>query len=121
LVQILEGWFERPGFLASADTGAANSAMAENLDILYGKGAIKDPEQVIKTKTSAPANSGGKALASGVIYKVVAGDTLASISAAFGVPIDTIIEFNPSVNFSPLDPGISIIIPGQKDVFLFAS
>ena len=33
-------------FLASADTGAATSPLAENMDVLYGKAAIKDPEQV---------------------------------------------------------------------------
>lgn len=108
-------------FLASADTGAVTSLIAENIDILYGKAAIKDPEQVIKTKTVAPTSGNGKTLASGIIYKVASGDTLASISATFSVPIDTIIEFNPSVNFSPLDPGISIIIPSSKDISLFAS
>jgi LysM repeat protein len=108
-------------FLASADTSEATSPIAENIDVLYGKGAVKDPEQVLKTKTAAPASNGGKPLASGVIYKVAAGDTLTSISVAFNVPIDTIVEFNPSVNFSSLDPGISIIIPSQKDISLLAS
>jgi LysM repeat protein len=105
-------------FLASADTGSVSSSMAENVDVLYGKGAVRDPEQVVKTITAAPANHSRKTLASGIIYKVSAGDTLTSISAEFNIPIDTIVEFNPSVNFSPLDPGISIIVPSQKDVSL---
>ena len=108
-------------FLASADTGAGNSQIAENVDVLYGKGALKDPGQVIKTKTTAPANNSGKTLASGVIYKVAAGDTLSSISTAFGVPSNTIVEFNASVNFSALTPGISIVIPSQTDISLLAS
>lgn len=102
-------------FVASGDTGTQGAPLAEDVDVLYGQGALKDPEQPIKTSTTAPASS-AKALTYGVIYKVVTGDTLSSISAAFGVPIDTIVEFNPSVNFSALVPGISIVIPSQQEV-----
>ena len=101
-------------FLASADSGAGNIQIAGNTDVLYGEGAIKDPGQAIKTKTTAPTPK--KTLASAAIYKVATGDTAASIAKTFGVPIDTIIEFNPSVNFSALVPGISIVIPSQQDL-----
>ena len=102
-------------FLASVNAGARSAQLAEDTDVLYGEGALKDPERAIKTSTTAALNSTTKPLAYSVIYKVVAGDTLASISTAFGVPINTIVEFNPSVNFSSLIPGISIVIPSQND------
>ena len=105
---------ESAPFIASADTGAVGSILAENMDVLYGEGAVRDPEQVIKTQTTASRTNVAKPLASGVIYKVVKGDALSSISAAFNVPIDMIVEFNPSVNFSSLIPGISIVIPSQN-------
>jgi LysM repeat protein len=92
---------------------------AEGADLLYGEGALKDPERAVKTTTTAASNSATKPLAYSVIYKVAAGDTLASISTTFGVPINTIVEFNPSVNFSSLIPGISIVIPSQNDAALF--
>jgi LysM repeat protein len=104
-------------FLASAGAGAS-AQVAENVDVLYGEGAIKDPGQTIKTKTVPPSDGNGKKLAAGGIYSVTRGDTLASISVAFNIPINTIIEFNPSVNFSALTPGVSIIIPSQKDAAL---
>lgn len=106
-------------FVASVDAGAKSVQLAENTDMLYGEGALKDPEEAIKTTTTALRPFTVAPLAYSVIYKVVAGDTLASISAAFGVPANTIIEFNPSVNFSSLIPGISIIIPSQNDISLF--
>jgi LysM repeat protein len=93
--------------------------MAEDTDVLYGEGALKDPERAVKTTTTAASSSATKPLAYSVIYKVTTGDALASISAAFGVPINTIVEFNPSVNFSSLTPGISIVIPSQNDAALF--
>jgi hypothetical protein len=34
--------------------------------------------------------------------------------------MSTIVEFNPSVNFSSLIPGVSIVIPSQSDAALFA-
>jgi LysM repeat protein len=106
-------------FLASVDTGAKSTQLAEDTDVLYGEGALKDPEQAIKTTTTAASNSATKPLAYSIIYRVAAGDTLASISTAFGVPINTIVEFNPSVNFSSLIPGISIVIPSHNDAALF--
>jgi len=108
-------------FLAPSNDGTKSLRLAENVDVLYGKGALKDPGPVLKTKTTVSASKTKKAPASGMIYRVTKGDTIKSISAAFGIPIDTIVEFNPSVNFSPLDPGISIIIPGQNDIALFSS
>jgi LysM repeat protein len=102
--------------LASVDAGAKFTQLAENTDMLYSEGALKDPERAVKTSTTAASNAATKPLAYSVIYKVTAGDTLASISAQFGVPIDTIVEFNPSVNFSSLIPGISIVIPSQNDI-----
>ncbi len=90
--------------------------LAENVDMLYGEGAFKDSQPVQKTKTAAPVNNTAKRLSSGVIYTTVARDSLQSIATAFGVPMNTIVEFNPSVNFSALVPGVSIIIPSQSDV-----
>jgi len=55
---------------------------------------------------------------SGVIYKSKSGDTLVSISGAFGIPQDKIQQFNPSINFNQLDPGVSIVIPGGKNIQL---
>jgi LysM repeat protein len=107
-------------FLASADAETGSVQVAENVDVLYGEGALKDSEPVVKTKTAASTNNNAKKLASGVIYTSVAKDTLQSISAVFGVPIDTIVEFNPSVNFSALVPGISIVIPSQQDIASFS-
>ncbi len=106
-------------FLASVDAGAKSAQMAEDTDVLYGEGALEDPGRAVKTTTTAASNSATKPLAYSVIYKVVAGDTLASISTAFGVPINTIVEFNPSVNFPSLTPGISIVIPSQSEIALF--
>jgi LysM domain len=103
-------------FIASADTGAQSPQVAENVNVLYNEGAIKDPEPAIKTQTTASTNTSITPLTFGVIYKAASGDTLTSISAAFDVPIDTIVEFNPSVNFSALTPGTSIVIPSQKDL-----
>jgi LysM repeat protein len=105
--------------LASGEAGAKFIQMAEDTDVLYGEGALKDPERAVKTTTTAASSSATKPLAYSVIYKVTTGDALASISAAFGVPINTIVEFNPSVNFSSLTPGISIVIPSQNDAALF--
>ena len=105
--------------LASINAGAKSTQLAEDTDVLYGEGALKDPGQVVKTTTTAASNSATKPLADSVIYKVAAGDTLASISTAFGVPINTIVEFNPSVNFSSLVPRSSIVIPSQNDAALF--
>jgi LysM repeat protein len=107
-------------FIASADTGAQGKQLAENMDVLYGEGALKDPEQVVKTNTNPMTNATTKPLASGIIYEVASGDTLTSIATAFGVPIDTIVEFNPSVNFSLLIPGISIVIPSANSAGLLA-
>jgi LysM repeat protein len=104
--------------LDSVNAGAKSIQLAENTDVLYGSGALKDPEQAMKTTTTAPSNSATKPLAYSVIYAVAAGDTLASISNVFGVPINTIVEFNPSVNFTSLVPGISIVIPSQTDAAL---
>ena len=106
-------------FLASIDTGVKSAQLAEDADVLYGEGALKDPERAAKTSTTAALNSTTKPLAYSVIYKVVTGDTLASISSTFGVPMNTIAEFNPSVNFSWLIPGISIVIPSWSDTALF--
>ena len=103
-------------FLASANAGASNLQVAENVDVLYGQGALKDSEPVVKTKTTNPASGGTKELAAGIIYTTAANDTLRSISAAFDVPMNTIVEFNPSVNFSPLEPGTPIVIPGKNDI-----
>ncbi len=105
--------------LDSVNAGAKSVQLAEDTDVLYGEGALKDPGQAIKTTTTAASNSAMKPLAYSVIYKVAAGDTLVSLSNIFGVPINTIVEFNPSVNFSSLVPGISIIIPSQNDAALF--
>ncbi len=105
-------------FLASTNAGMKSTQLVEDTDVLYGEGALKDPERAIKTTTTAISNPATKPLVYSVIYKVVAGDTLASISTAFGVPINTIVEFNPSVNFSSLIPGISIVIPSQNDAVL---
>jgi LysM repeat protein len=110
---------QRVPSLASVDAGAKPVQLAENTDLLYGEGAFKDPERAVKTSTTAALNATTKPLAYSVVYKVAAGDTLASISAAFGVPINTIVEFNPSVNFSSLIPGLSIVIPSQNDAALF--
>lgn len=107
-------------FLASANAGAAAPLSAENIDVLYNEGAVRDPGQVIKTKTAATTASASSSLASGVIYKVGNGDTLSSISAAFNVPIDMIVEFNQSVNFLSLTPGISIVIPSENNILPFA-
>ena len=103
-------------FLASVNVSAGSVQRAENVDMLYGEGALKDAEPVVKTKTTASVNNTKKALASGIIYTVVTGDTVKSISTTFGVPIDMIVEFNPSVNFSSLVAGISIVIPGENDI-----
>lgn len=103
-------------FLASANSGADNLQVAENVDTLYGQGALKDSEPVVKTNTTNPATGSVKELAAGIIYTAAANDTLRSISAAFKVPMNTIVEFNPSVNFSPLEPGVSIVIPGTNDI-----
>jgi LysM repeat protein len=109
-------------FLAFANVNAESIQSVENTNVLYGEGAFKDAEPIEKTKTTASAASVvSKAPTSDVIYQVAVGDTPQSISAIFGVPINTIVEFNPSVNFSSLSPGISIIIPSQKDVTLLSS
>jgi murein DD-endopeptidase MepM/ murein hydrolase activator NlpD len=49
---------------------------------------------------------------SGVVYQTMDGDTLQSISQAFNISQDKIVQFNPSINFSSLVSGTSIIIPG---------
>lgn len=105
-------------FLASVNAGVKPIRLAEDTNVLYGEGALKDPEQSVETSTTAALNPATKPLAYSVIYKVAVGDTLASISTSFGVPINTIVEFNPSVNFSSLIPGISIVIPSQNDPIL---
>ncbi len=105
---------QRVPFLASVDAGAKSVQLVEDADVLYGKGALKDPGRVAKTTTTISSNSVAKPLAYSVIYKIAAGDTLASISTAFDVPINTIVEFNPSVNFSSLVSGTSIVVPSQN-------
>jgi hypothetical protein len=103
-------------FLASANAGADGAQLAENVDLLYGEGAIKDSEPVIKATTNSLGGGSTKGLAMGVIYTAAANDTLRSISIQFGVPMNTIVQFNPSVNFSPLSAGVSIVIPGANDI-----
>ncbi len=103
-------------FLASANTDEGGLQSVENVDVLYGEGALKDSEPVVKTKTTNAAGNNTKGLATGIIYTATANDTLHSISVAFGIPMNTIVEFNPSVNFSALGPGISIVIPGKNDI-----
>lgn len=104
-------------FLASANTNGQAVHSAENVDVLYGQAAFRDAEPVQKTKTVAFVASGTQSTpASGIIYQVAAGETIQSISTSFGVPISMIVEFNPSVNFSSLIPGVSIVIPGQNDL-----
>jgi LysM repeat protein len=112
---------QRAPFLASENTGEASLGSAERADVLFGEGAVRDPEAVVEAKTSAPANIARQALESGVIYQVAAGDTLQTIAIAFGVPKNKIVQFNPSVNFSPLNPGVSIVIPGEKDINFFSA
>lgn len=112
---------ESAPFLASASAGVTRGApLAENVDVLYGEGAVKDLGRVIQTQTTALVATTPKPLTSGVIYTVAKGDTLSSISAAFDVPIDIIVEFNPSVNFSSLVPGISIVIPSEASISAFS-
>jgi LysM repeat protein len=107
-------------FLASADD-VANIASVHNIDALYEEGALRDPGEPLKMIAQSPADqSAKKPLIYGVIYQIAVGDTLDSIASAFNVPKSKIVQFNPSVNFSALDPGISIIIPGQKDVNAFS-
>ena len=108
---------ESAPLLSSPNTGA--SMTAQNEDVLYGEGALKDPGQPTKGIATQSQTQQKKTLVYGVIYQVVAGDTLDSISSAFNVPKNKIVEFNPAVNFSALDPGISIIVPGTKDVNAF--
>ena len=103
-------------FLASANAAAESIQAVENVDVLYNEGALKDAEPVIKTKTAPSTNNTKETLASGIIYTIATGDTVKSISATFGIPINMIVEFNPSVNFSSLIPGTSIVIPGENDI-----
>ena len=110
---------ESAPLLASVNTGA-ELRVAANDDVLYGEGALKDPEQPVKSSASPSVATNKKVLIYGIIYQVVAGDTLDSISSEFNVPKTKIEQFNPSVNFSALDPGISIIVPGEKDVNVFS-
>lgn len=108
-------------FLASVNAGVQNSPMAENVDVLYNEGALKDPGQVQKTKPSSiRAIGANSAPTSSVIYQIKNGDTLESLSATFKIPMNTIVQFNPSVNFSPLSAGVSIVIPGQNDISLLS-
>ncbi len=108
-------------FLASINNGTTGLNPVEDTNVLYAEGALKDPGGFVKFKTSPPsANNGQKVLMSGIIYQVSTGDTLQSISSAFGVPMSKIVQFNPSVNFSSLVPGISIVIPGEDDINVFA-
>lgn len=58
---------------------------------------------------------------SGVIYDAQAGDTLQSIADAFGIPNDKIVQFNAAVDFSQIDPGTPIVIPGGTANALAAS
>jgi len=102
-------------FLASADTGVS-ARLAENMDVLYGEGALRDPGLVSKTKTAALQVAIKKVPSTGTIYQTISGDTLSSIATAFGLPIDTIVEFNPSVNFSSLTTNTPIVIPGKDDL-----
>ena len=109
-------------FLASANSGlSANSV--PNVNALYDQGAIRDTGAFVASLNGGQhilgTQGGKKSLAYGVIYQVVAGDTLGSIARQFNVSAKRIVQFNPSVNFSSLIPGISIIIPGRNDVNVF--
>jgi len=106
--------------LTYTNTGAGKVQPVENTDVLYGEGALKDSQPVVKIKTVASIANTKAIPDSGTLYKVEGGDTVKSISTTFNIPIDTIVEFNPSVNFSSLTPGISIVVPGQKDVALLS-
>ena len=86
------------------------------MDVLYGEGALRDPGLVSKTKTAALQVAIKKVPSTGTIYQTISGDTLSSIATAFGLPIDTIVEFNPSVNFSSLTTNTPIVIPGKDDL-----
>ena len=102
--------------LVSANIGASSARPVEDVDMLYNRGAIGDFAPITKTKPISSVNGGKKISLSGTIYQVATGDTIQSISAMSGVPINTIIEFNPSVNFSSLVPGTPLAIPGQNDI-----
>lgn len=96
-------------FLASVNS-SANMGSAAIASALDAEGAIKDPEaftkESLKSSASTGAGASKKTLAYGVIYQVAAGDTLSSVANEFNVSENRIIQFNPSVNFSALIPGI---------------
>ncbi len=50
--------------------------------------------------------------ASGVVYQTQDGDTLISLASEFNLSQSKIVQFNQSINFSALQAGTSIIIPG---------
>jgi LysM repeat protein len=106
-------------FLASVNTAQQSPTPVLNTDVLYGGGALRDTAQILAPQKVVTTSKAKKALATGIVYQIKTGDTLDSISASFGVPKDKIVQFNPSVNFSSLDPGISIIIPGERDLNIF--
>lgn len=108
-------------FIASVNTGVEGVGAVEDVDVLYDDGAVRASGQIQKTVTSAPLANDSNAPSSSIVYQVKATDTLKSISLAFGVPMNTIVQFNPSVNFSPLSAGTSIVIPGQNDISLLTS
>ncbi|HUC02242.1 MAG TPA: LysM domain-containing protein [Candidatus Paceibacterota bacterium] len=103
-------------FLATVSAGAEGVGAVEDANVLYDDGALKASGQIQKTTSFAPSVSASKIPASSIVYQVKATDTLKSISAAFGIPMNTIVQFNPSVNFSSLAAGTSIVIPGQSDI-----
>ncbi len=103
-------------FIASADSGAKTPPASENMDMLYGEGAFKDPGPATKFTTADITPHTQNSLASGIVYMTSSGDTIASLSAKFNVPIDMIVQFNPLVNFSTLASGIPIIIPGKNNI-----
>jgi len=45
------------------------------------------------------------------VYTIIPGDTVAVVSALYGVPISAIREANPGVDFTKLQPGDSIFVP----------
>jgi LysM repeat protein len=92
-----------PQFTASAATAAPGA-----LPVTNATQPDATPRASLSPQATLPL--------SGTTYTVVAGDTIWGIAQKFGLPLQRLIEANPSLDPNDLHPGDVIHIPGPNDV-----
>jgi len=79
---------------------------------------IVNANQNVRARFLQPGDELNILPTSGIVYQVQDGDTLESVASYFNIPEDYIAKFNKSVNFATLGAGMSLVIPGARNLGL---